>query len=233
MLTLLTATGARPEAWALCCLWMQRQDYVGRVKWIIVDDGKKPSIPPDIPGWDIRIYRRRPYWRKGWNTQALNIRLGASKADPTDWLVIIEDDDHYKTGWLTRVEQELQEHELVGQLLCRKYNIGTCRGRALKDYRKASLCCTAMRGGALQAFRKIARRGPRLMDCDLWSGYTGHLFDGDYVTSIKRMPGRGGIDSGHRREFGNLVDSDGSLLRAWIGDDADHYREFMNRDAIR
>ena len=39
MLTLLTATGARPEAWAICEQLMARQTYAGPVRWVIVDDG--------------------------------------------------------------------------------------------------------------------------------------------------------------------------------------------------
>ena len=44
MLTLLTATGARPEAWAICERLMARQTYAGPVRWIIVDAG--PEAQP-------------------------------------------------------------------------------------------------------------------------------------------------------------------------------------------
>lgn len=42
-LTVLTPTGSRPEAFALCEKWMARQTYKGAIQWICADDGDVPT----------------------------------------------------------------------------------------------------------------------------------------------------------------------------------------------
>lgn len=69
MLTLVTATGARPEAWALCERWMLRQTFAGPVRWVIVDDGPEPQpITFRRAGWELVLIRPAPFWRPGQNT---------------------------------------------------------------------------------------------------------------------------------------------------------------------
>jgi len=52
MLTLLTATGARPEAWAICEQLMARQTYAGPVECVIVFDQTEPD--QDVVSTDPR-----------------------------------------------------------------------------------------------------------------------------------------------------------------------------------
>lgn len=74
MLTLLTATGARPQAWAICERLMMAQDYSGPVRWVIVDDGKEAQpVTFERDGWTLEVIRPAPYWRQGQNTQARNL----------------------------------------------------------------------------------------------------------------------------------------------------------------
>ena len=42
MITLITPTCDRPEAFSLCEFWMSRQTYDGEIQWIVVDDGNTP-----------------------------------------------------------------------------------------------------------------------------------------------------------------------------------------------
>jgi len=73
-LTLLTMTGARPEAWAICETLMLRQTFTGAVRWIIVDDG--PIAHPitfSRAMWVLEVVRPIPFWVSGKNTQARNI----------------------------------------------------------------------------------------------------------------------------------------------------------------
>lgn len=220
MLTILTPTGARPQAWALCMRWMRRQTYGGPVRWVIVDDGPEPQEVPTAPaGWQIEVMRPRQLWRPGRNTQLSNLRLGLSAIPSTASVAIVEDDEHYAPDFLARIAREIEAHEMVGQRLCRKYNLRTRRAKELLHPWRASLCTTAVRGGALARLRRIAGAGVVIIDGVLWRPGLGHLFDGAYVTGIKCCPGRGGIDSGHRDTFGDTHDPDLQLLRAWIGDD--------------
>lgn len=225
MLTLLTATGARPAAWALCERWMARQDYTGPVRWIIVDDGPEPQpVTFRRDGWQLVLVRPSPHWAPGQNTQARNLLKGLGAVDPADSLVIIEDDDWYAPDWLSTVAAELQHAELVGEHRARYYNVQQRCGRQLVNTGHASLCSTAMRGSALRDFSDACRARPKFIDLELWRRARGRrLFGGHRVVGIKGLPGRGGIGMGHEPEFRGEADASGALLRDWIGEDAEVY----------
>lgn len=225
MLTLLTATGARPAAWALCERWMARQDYAGPVRWIIVDDGPDPQpVTFRREGWQLVLVRPSPHWVPGQNTQARNLLKGLAAVGPEERLVIIEDDDWYAPDWLTTVAAELEHAELVGEHRARYYNVQQRRGRKLANTGHASLCSTAMRGSALRDFAGSCRSRPKFIDLELWRRPRDRrLFGGHRVVGIKGLPGRGGIGMGHDPDFKGEADVSGALLRHWIGEDAEVY----------
>lgn len=226
MLHLLTATGARPEAWAICERLMAAQDYAGPVTWVIVDDGPEPQpVTFQRAGWRLVVIRPAPLWRPGQNTQARNLAKGMAVIPPDARLVIIEDDDYYRADWLTTVAAHLERAELVGECQARYYNLALRRGRQLTNGAHASLCSTAMRGRALQTFKRELRPGVRFIDLNLWKRHPSrHLFTGGRVVGMKGLPGRGGIGMGHSEDFKGLADPDLALLRQWVGDDVELYR---------
>lgn len=226
MLTLLTATGARPQAWAICERLMARQDYAGPVRWVIVDDGPEPQpVSFQRAAWELIVIRPAPFWRTGQNTQARNLLKGLPAVGASDRLVICEDDDWYAPDWLTHVAGQLERAELVGEQRARYYNIALRRGRQLSNTHHSSLCSTAMRGSALEAFRRSCGQQPKFIDLHLWRhARSRHLFSGHRVVGIKGLPGRGGIGMGHRNNFSGVDDRDGALLREWIGEDARLYQ---------
>lgn len=222
-LTLITPTGERPEAWALCQRWMARQTYQGPVRWIIVDDGEKAQ---DVdfwrPGWDVTVLRPRPHWQPGQNTQARNFRAALDIIGPDAWVAIIEDDDWYSPVWLDRVESELEHAELVGQGWNRYFNVVTGAIKEHDNEQHASLCATAFRGAALVEFRRLCEWGPKLIDMHLWRNcQSKQILGGCDVIGMKGMPGRGGIAGGHRLDTDDPFD-----LREWVGDDASAYDAF-------
>jgi hypothetical protein len=225
MLQILTATGARPEAWALCQRMMWAQDYAGPVRWIIVDDGREPQPITDMPAnWTLQVVRPSPHWQPGQNTQARNLRAGLQYVQDDLPLAIVEDDDAYTPDYLSRVVAELQQADLVGQALCRKYSLRLRRAQELVHPSQASLCATAMIGPATRAFRRYVERAPRLIDGPLWR-WSGRkqLYEGCHVVGVKCLPGRAGIDSGHKDDFGEIADPEFTLLRRWLGPAAEDY----------
>ena len=225
MLTLLTATGARPEAFGLCERWMAAQDYTGRVHWVIVDDGPEPQpVTLARDGWTVEVIRPTPAWEPGQNTQARNLLAGLEVIGEDARVVLIEDDDHYAPDWLTHIDAQLDHAELVGEGMARYYNVALRVGRQLNNLQHASLCSTAVRGRAIDTLRQVCQLGAQFIDIELWRRHPSrHVFGGHRVTGIKGLPGRGGIGMGHKPEFNGTADPDGRLLRKWIGDDAMHY----------
>lgn len=206
---------------------MAAQTYSGPVRWIVVDDGVEPEPWTfSREGWTLELIRRAPFWKHGENTQAVNILAALDRVSNAERVVCIENDDYYSPKWLERADKALHLAELVGENRARYYNLATRTGRKLQNTSHASLCSTAMRGAAIETFRKVCRPGVQFIDLSLWRQHRSkHLFTGSDVVGIKGMPGRGGIGMGHKPDFHGIKDEDGELLREWIGQDADIYME--------
>jgi len=226
MLTLLTMTGARPEAWKLCQKWMERQTYTGAVRWIIVDDGEQPQKISFKRKWEMIVVRPEPFWTPGQNTQARNIQAGLELLAANDRLVIIEDDDWYSSDWLEWVDLQLDKYDLIGEGLAKYYNVQQKRWKDHQNKSHASLCSTAMKGSAIDAFRSVARGKIQFIDVLLWQAFSPSkvfLEEKNRVIGIKGLAGRPGIGQGHNKNFNGTPDLNFSQLRKWIGNDANFY----------
>ena len=229
MLTLLTATGCRPEAWAISEKLAMRQDYTGPVHWIIVDDGEKPQpVTFRRENWTLSIIRPDHYWNPGDNTQAKNLIAGMDHVLPDARLVVWEDDDMYSPDYLTWCGEMLDAADLIGESHARYYNIRTKMARPLSNDKHASLCSTAMKGKAIEAFRRELIPGVKFIDINLWRNFQGSklLARGNRVVGIKGLPGRLGIGMGHKNDFHGQIDHSGSILRQWAGVNASLYEGF-------
>lgn len=226
MLTLLTATGCRPDAWKICQKLMERQTYQGEVHWIIVDDGEQMQMVDfNRDGWKLTVITPRPFWKQGDNTQARNLMEGVALLNGKERLFIIEDDDCYLPEYLETANSWLDKHDLVGESFARYYNVQSKRFRQLSNASHASLCATAMKGDAIEAFKRELRPEVKFIDLMLWRRFNGHkkLHKSSLVTGIKGLPGRNGIGMGHKDDFQGQIDQKGSILRQWAGVNADLY----------
>ena len=194
MITLLTPTGARPEAFSNCVKWMKAQTYQGAVRWVIVDDGPEPEQVPCIDGWEIVIVRPTPLW-SGKNTQARNMLAGLEHC--TDMVAVIEDDDQYAPWWVERCVEWLQHDDLVGECGAVYRNLRSGNERKMNNKHHASLCQTAVKGEAVEALRQACRAAGHI-DMALWRSRKGKLYPYQGgVLGLKGYPGRRGIGSGH------------------------------------
>lgn len=221
MLTLLTATGARPEAWAICERLMARQDYTGQVRWVVVDDGpEQQPITFSREGWSLEVIRPEPHWQSGQNTQARNLAAGLEAIGAGERVQCLEDDDYYTPGWLSAVDSWLATDDLVGESYARYFNVRTGLGHAHRNNQHASLCATACKGEGLVALRKAVANKRTFIDLDLWARFRGpkRLRRANLTVGIKGLPGRGGIGGGHRDSYGHPMN-----LRDWLGEDAAIY----------
>lgn len=203
MISILTPTGARPEAFAVCVEQMSVQTEPGPVRWVIVDDGPEPMPRPSISGWEIVMVRPSPVWRPGWNTLARNLMAGLEYV--TDRVVIVEDDDQYAPWWVERCNQWLDQDDLVGEShsVYRHVSGAKCEGAdeyACGNDAHASLCSTALRGDAIETLRDVCRERSDMIDIRLWRARPGRLRRPDPrgVVGIKGYPGRRGIGIGHQ-----------------------------------
>jgi len=212
-LTLITPTGGRPEAFALCERYMRRQTYRGDIQWIVVDDCETPT--ETTMGQDV--IRPTPFWRCGDNTQARNM-LAALDRVGHDRILIIEDDDWYHPDYLRVYAEMLDRFELVGEGRARYYNVALRCWRQWANTSHASACQTGFRSSLIPVVRKTVQ-AYRLFDVHLWTtpGLFKHIFHGmNLAVGIKGMPGRHGIGVGHIAS-GFTSDPEFAVLSRWIG----------------
>ena len=232
MITLITATGERPEAFKLCTEYVARQTYKGPMQWIVVDDGKVP-IPTPRDSLKFEYIRGPKIWKPGINTQRLNLDIAIPHIKG-DHILLIEDDDWYSPHYLECMLSLLQNADVVGEADAKYYNIKDRSYNELKNYTHASLCSTAFNKKVLPLFELAVNSGELYIDSVFWNlvkqkraPYTLRLGTANLCVGMKGLPGRKGIGIGHT-PVGYSRDTDTfDKLREWIGGDVSLYKQWL------
>lgn len=230
--TLITPTGGRPEAFALCERWISAQTYKGPMHWIVVDD----YDPPTELHLGQELIRPERLWGPGDITQHRNLLL-ALKRVTDDLVLIIEDDDYYSPEFVDTMVLRLQEAPLVGEANARFYNVRERAYHFCSNGHHSSLSQTGFRSELIPDVKGIVLTGRRFIDMELWQylSRVGKLYPcGNTWVGMKGMPGRPGLGVGHRKLWrtslaGNapwVNDSTLGVLRSWIGTNAEAYSGF-------
>jgi len=225
MLSVITCTGGRPAAFALCEKFMARQT-LRPDQWLVVDDVAEAT--PITMGQTV--IRPWPRW-SGESTLGRNI-LAALPMVTGSKIVFIEDDDYIPPDYLKHMSTMLNAYPLAGEAPARYYNVATRQYRQLRNTAHASLGQTGIQRSLLPTLAAICERERKFIDIPLWRhhGSIGWLTVST-VVGVKGLPGRPGIGIGHRPAGHWPVDGDGSVLRSWIGEDAALYESFAEKAA--
>lgn len=209
MLSLITPTSGRPEAFSLLEQWVAAQDYDDPFEWIVATDDPLPyaftqrqhvlTVPPS-PG-----------------VHPLGSHVFTALAHcHYPKILILEDDDYYSPQYLRVMDDLLDDAELVGTVPAWYYHVGTNRYKRNTNSRHASLAQTGVTGAAIAALRDACRGESPFVDLRLWRGYPDQgkrLAPNPLIhVSIKGMPGKAGIGVGHRPDMGSY-DEDLEIFR--------------------
>lgn len=228
MITLLTCTGGRPDAWALCQKYIARQTLREPTQWVVVYDTEEVpvllNLPPHIK---VEMYKGPKPWRQGINTQRPNMDE-ALKYVKGDVIFTIEDDDCYAPNYIEMMIFFLQKFDVVGQANSRYYNIKERQYKEWNNYRHCSLNETALKKSKLDLLDRAVNSGNMYFDIALWeivrNEKHSHLIFSHLglVTGMKGLPGKAGIGGGHHdlKEQGFKADSLFEKLREWVGPDS-------------
>jgi len=242
MIALITPTGARIDQFKICAKWMQRQDYTGEVLWIIVDDGAAITtnvVQPDFrENWQIVKVYPKPAW-SGTNTQGRNLEAGIVALTANEHynkitgIFIIEDDDYYKSFYLSQMVMRFGVHSLIGETNTIYYNVVWRQYADNCNRQHSSLFQTAFTPGVIPLFLKCLNN--KWIDAELWKQCTNkYLFHaGTLSLGIKGMPGRGGIGCGHTKSYGFLQDPSFIAFKQLIGEtDAAEYERYYGNHGM-
>lgn len=227
LVTLITCTGFRPEAWALCQHYMVAQTYKGPIQWIVVDDcPDNPSLSSDeiLKSKNIKqeFYFGPKVWRDGINTQRPNMDE-AVKHVKGDFVFTIEDDDCYLPHYLDTMLFFLSRFDIVGQANSRYYNVKERMYKEWGNYIHTSLCETAFKAKKLDLLDRAINSGQLFFDMMLWqivlNEKHSHLLFRHIglICGIKGLPGKRGIGGGHFPDQTFTRDPFYEKLKEWVG----------------
>ncbi len=229
--TIITPTGGRPQAFSLCQKYVERQTWKSPLQWIVVSDVEKIAVSSSV---ETMVIYPPKMWIAGSNTLSRNI-LAALPHVIYERVIFAEDDDFYSPSHVATLSEWLFKYELVGNPTSRYYHIPSGRYRIMANCGVASLGQTGMRASLIPLLEEICETTD-FIDFRLWSEFrnrgngTAILTSDKTCVGIKGLPGRRGIGVGHRPNDNPdqwTADSDKEVLRSWIGDDIELYREFM------
>jgi hypothetical protein len=238
MICLITPTGGRPAQFTLCEKYMQRQTYKGKVIWIIIDDciPRTTNVKDNFKeNWEIRKIYPVPIWRKGMNTQGMNIKTGIdfikTNYSDTEAIFIIEDDDYYKPQYLERM-MNLFHYKVLGEINTVYYNVLYRTYFINHNTSHVSLFQIAFKYEMITLFETCL--GERFIDFIFYTklhsqGFikdVGFFNENNLALGMKGMPGRAGIGAGHGRSMQMLPDPQMNYLISQIGEDYKNYEAY-------
>jgi glycosyltransferase involved in cell wall biosynthesis len=217
MITIITPTGGRAEAFELCEKYMFKQT-LKYDEWLVVDDC--------LPRTKLNLGQTAIYpekiWQQGDMTLTTNL-ITALKQAKGDYVLIIEDDDYYKQNYIETMLKYLQQYDLVGEGRAKYYNIANHRCMIHNNMKHASLCQTGFAKKLIPDIIKCieANIGQKFIDLEIWKlDCNKHIFEGENISvGIKGMPGRNGLGYGHKDNMGKPDKKRWHTLRNWIGND--------------
>jgi hypothetical protein len=208
--------------------------------WVVVDD-VHPETTSDL-GADIRL-RPDPLWHpRGGHTVVRNFVEGVLEILKTDCeiITIFEDDDWYSPWYIDGMARVLETRYADGTLLVGERHMLYYNARDRSWFRNfnpchASLCTVSFHRDLADKAIEIAEsgNGGPFIDVRLWRKTQPNqkwLTNTDLCVGIKGIPtSRAGVTRAHRGFNSNYTpDPDLSMLRQFIGDDADLYAQCFN-----
>lgn len=218
LVTLITPTGGRPEAFTQCEKYIKNQTVKNPLQWIVIDD----CNPPTKCNLGQVYYRGTKTWEEGINTQRYNLDQAISHIKG-EYIFIIEDDDYYSPTYLETMISLLQLAPIVGEGIAKYYNLKVPGHKILYNYENASLCQTAFRKGYIPDFYKALHSGEKLFDLEFWNKIKLKkipallLWNLNLSIGIKGMPGRSGITGQGHEDKGYYYDATFSKLKELVG----------------
>lgn len=229
LVTIITPTGGRQEAFSLCEKFMARQTYQGPVQWIVVDD----CNPPTKITQEQQYVRGPKQWAQGINTQRYNMDAALPLIEG-NYVFIIEDDDWYAPHYIDRMVNLMQQgFEVVGEANNKYYDVRKPGFKAMQNYQHSSLCSTGIRKSAIPLLTQAVHSGELFFDIHLWRAANAKRAptllcqNANLCIGMKGLPGRAGIGVGHNQDYG--LDRDYSKLKEWIGEDYKLYEKFVQK----
>lgn len=225
--TVVTPTGDRSIGLDLLGKWMAAQS-VQPDQWLIVDDGRDPYCPDGLPPHAQYLRRERS---DADNPHTLsNQLLEALRHVEYDKLIIMEDDDWYRSDYIDFMSQALQRADLCGLNTIHYYQYYARRWKKGKPQARTSLAQTGFGARTYPYLAWICSSDIHgvcaygLVDRFMWrhARCSKYLIHEHQVMNVgfKGTPGRPGLAAGHKQtDLNYQTDYDLEKLHSLVGND--------------
>ena len=221
----ITPTGDRPDGFAMCVDYVNRQTKKPDM-WLIVDDGRTDAVASQLSRIEVphKVIRLPPI--DGENTLLRNLGAALAEVPDSACVCVVEDDDWYPANYLATVYPLLQENDFVSIRECHYYHVPTRQYRLMHGTPTNG---DGWSGPAIPAIRAWVSSGlSSLFDNKFGRCWCGTMARHDAIPGhiVGFGTGRAGVTSSHRINAGeNGWDHDpaGDKLREWVGDDVVRY----------
>jgi glycosyltransferase involved in cell wall biosynthesis len=229
MLTLITPTSDRPEAFRMC-EWLIKRQTVPWYRWIIADGGSQKLTPTMGQEHLIVSHHENPVQ----NFRA-NLRAALDRVQDNELIAFIEDDDWYAPEYLQWIGNKLQSHDLVGAARAKYYHLTNALWKEMGNTHHASFCQTGVTRSAVKWLRNYLRSdaGNAFVDMHLWKDTTLNIPsrwlepESTLTIGMKGLPGKTGLGNGHRINSGR-DDSSRRMLKQLVDlESFDKYMEML------
>ena len=230
MITAVTTTRNRRLCFNLLKKWVSYQT-VKPDQWIVVNDGTEEYDYSDIKA-DV-IKRTPDPTEERYESILKNWRI-ALPFIKGDKIIVLEDDDYYRSDFCATLSNALDTVDLAGVNLALYYKLPTRRFQRMGNIYHASLASTAFRSSVLPCLEYVLdtlcpANKSVFIDMYLWHvapeqyGHSTQLIgnseDNALTVQFKCMPGAHGLGMGHQEARSGSFDADWSWLNRWCGRD--------------
>lgn len=233
--SIITCTGFRPEALALCQKFIEWQNYKGQIQWIVVkDESTAHNLKTTKKNITIEQYYGPKLWEPDYNTQRSNMEFAMTKVKG-DFLLIFEDDDFYKPNYIQTYVDILKHVEAVGITFAKYYHLKVPGWKVLHNDKHASLASTGVSKWGIPYMVKAINSGDMYIDRAFWqmiheNKRPNALIGGSsLMIGIKGMVGRQGITPSHKELRDYQMDVGCVKLQEWIQNSYELYAPYSKR----
>lgn len=218
----ITCTGGRPELFALCRRWVQRQSVQPNA-WIVTND--VDNTVPQLPGYATHIRIQKSGDGCAAAANALHVAIQSIPKDHD--VVVMEDDDWYGYLYIEEMVEHLQDHPIVQLANQPQCNVPASRWKTspMGDASSRDIVPAIIGFRGDQSATVLAA----LRD-QAWPR-TPHLVNSSQFVAIKGagfgLPGRRGAtqkhDTNYKKTLRWKADPGHRRFRDYLGDDAESY----------
>lgn len=227
LVSLLTCTGARPQAFAICEKLIKNQTYKGPIQWLCVDDY---NLSPTRFTMGQEIVKPEMQWTPEVNTHRMNMRVLLQRVKG-DVIIISEDDDWYSPNYIEDMLKLLEHSDMAGLSNSKYYHMNG-GFKYLNNFTHASLAHTVFGKKSFPLLYRAVESGMFYFDIEVWKYAHAAKLKTTLVSNtllgigIKGMPGRKGLTPSHAL-VGYHADPDYKVFQEWLGADWVHYKEYL------